>query len=105
MAFIRPVTSTPMYTHDCDKCVFIATITTDRDLMDAYVCTNADKSVILRQGSDGPRYWSCPASMVDQIAGPMRYHLATGKPERLVHSGYALIAQWVLAQAKARGHI
>lgn len=55
----------PRFTHDCDSCVFVATIGEN----DWYVCPplkdGLGGSVVARYGSDGPQYWSRPLDLHD----------------------------------------
>lgn len=94
--------TSPRYTHDCKACRFISALYDNGEVLDAYVCTGKDKSLILRYGSDGPDYESWPADMVrsGMLAAPTLFSDGTyAVPTR------HLVYGWVLEQAKARGHI
>jgi hypothetical protein len=56
----------PIYTHDCDKCVYLGTYENRRhgysEQIDCYWCAKPDfprlSSILGRYGSDGPQYSS-----------------------------------------------
>lgn len=86
----------PIYKHDCVYCVFIANIYLPTQVLDAYVCpSQQDPSVVLRSSSEGPDYWSSPASMIDRITDPTN---------TVTPSGMGVIAQWVYRKAQEFGH-
>ena len=53
----------PVYSHDCDSCLFLGAKEVEGRLYDFYFCPKT-KSNIARYGADGPSYVSLPAFLV-----------------------------------------
>lgn len=68
----------PIFTHDCDACRFLGSVSYGNRWGDLYVCErnpNVEmRSVIYRTGSDGPEYSSVPTSMAPalSVTNPLR---------------------------------
>ena len=72
-------TTTKLYDHDCDNCVYVFTTHGDTDY-DWYVCPGKyDTSVIARYADYGPNYWSCPAYMVRVHKYGVSSHYGSGR--------------------------
>ena len=93
----------PRYKHDCNACVFIATVYEGGEFQDAYVCTGRDSSVVLRHGDDGPDYSSWPAAMVTEkrMTAPLNF----SSDNTYAVCSRNLTYLWVLNEAKKRGHV
>ncbi len=62
----------PVFQHDCTKCQYIGTTSgPDRDW---YICESSmGRTILAREGDDGPEYWSSP---VEDIS--TRWHKPIG---------------------------
>ena len=62
----------PTHTNDCKRCQYLHSETLEGQTVDWYRCpkrggTNIGDSIIGRFGSEGPEYWSMPASVIESV--------------------------------------
>jgi hypothetical protein len=61
------------YTHDCNHCKFLRTMSVEGVDYDWYECPdNASpgfSTIVARYGNDGPEYWSSMRSIIEDKAG------------------------------------
>lgn len=58
----------PLYTHDCEHCVYLGPMRTESGVRDLYWCevgATFDWSLISRWGDDGPDYGSWSSAILD----------------------------------------
>lgn len=95
----------PRYTHDCDKCTFLGSVTYPGPLADGttplrnadlYYCTNSIEggTVIARESSEGSEYASVPTKILED------HYLKMSKVGHFSTSAPALIAAYFFAKAK-----
>jgi hypothetical protein len=92
---------TPKYTHDCDKCQFVARVSMQGTDSDWYVCPQdlLGATVIGRYSSEGSDYTSCPVDILDKASYAIAWRPAT---DDHVVSAERLISQGVLAMWRAK---
>ena len=98
----------PKYKHDCERCVWLGTITYPAPLSnettrmtnaDLYCCKESigGPSIIARFSSDGAAYASLAASIIEQYYMPK---LGNNTMGQMSTCGPALISAYVYAKAK-----
>lgn len=72
----------PIFSHDCDLCRFLGSVSVGNRWGDLYICERYDdvsmRSVIFRTSSDGPDYNSAPMSMAATFPHNHPLRLAAG---------------------------
>ena len=56
----------PEHEHDCNSCIFLGNYySSPKKICDMYYCKGSDGgTIIIRNSSDGPDYWSMPVCML-----------------------------------------
>jgi hypothetical protein len=76
-----PTTNGPTYTHDCDSCQYLATVSMYGRDWDLYVCLGTRTSLVGRDSNYPPDYTSHPLPLPDVVGGPVRvaYEIALSR--------------------------
>lgn len=84
----------PVHRHDCEKCKYLATLTTHDGVADWYTC---GKTILARFSDEGPDYWSMERSMVTNDNYLVIRNIDT---QQYALNEMHIIARWLLENIK-----